>query len=178
MADSEKLDGQDSAAFLGANQTAADSNKLDGLDSTAFVGNGTAAGGDLSGTYPNPNLGSNTVGPEKVSDGSLDLADVAEATVKTTLGSLTAGGDLEIAPHTCASYFVPSTTADSGDLLLVDFPGSVAEGMTVSPAFVGQPDRQGNNTIHVSFCNVTTNTIGMIKEAQLRITIFDDGNNN
>lgn len=37
VADADKLDGQDSAAFLGANQTAADSNKLDGLDSTDFA---------------------------------------------------------------------------------------------------------------------------------------------
>src|SRR5215203_6226894 len=38
VADSDKLDGQDSSAFLGANQKAADSDKLDGLDSTQFMG--------------------------------------------------------------------------------------------------------------------------------------------
>jgi hypothetical protein len=37
VADSDKLDGQDSAAFLGANQKAADSEKLDGLDSSSFT---------------------------------------------------------------------------------------------------------------------------------------------
>jgi len=38
VADSEELDGQDSTAFLGANQKAADSDKLDGVDSTQFMG--------------------------------------------------------------------------------------------------------------------------------------------
>src|SRR5215208_5451522 len=38
VADSEKLDGQESTAFLGVNQKAADSEKLDGVDSTQFMG--------------------------------------------------------------------------------------------------------------------------------------------
>jgi len=37
VADSELLDGQDSSAFLGAEQKAADSEKLDGFDSTDFA---------------------------------------------------------------------------------------------------------------------------------------------
>jgi len=40
VADSDKLDGQDSSAFLGANQKAADSDKLDGLDSTNLLPDG------------------------------------------------------------------------------------------------------------------------------------------
>ena len=35
--DADELDGQDSAAFLGANQKAADSDKLDGQDASAFA---------------------------------------------------------------------------------------------------------------------------------------------
>ena len=38
VADSDKLDGQDSTDFLGANQKAADSDKLDGQNSDAFLG--------------------------------------------------------------------------------------------------------------------------------------------
>ena len=37
-ADADKLDGQDSTAFLGAAAKAADADKLDGQDSTAFLG--------------------------------------------------------------------------------------------------------------------------------------------
>jgi hypothetical protein len=40
---SDKLDGLDSTAFLGASAKAADSDKLDGLDSTAFLGAGAKA---------------------------------------------------------------------------------------------------------------------------------------
>jgi len=43
VADSDKLDGQDSTALLGANQKAADSETLDGIDSAAF---GSVAEGD------------------------------------------------------------------------------------------------------------------------------------
>ena len=52
VADSDKLDGQDAPAFLGANQKAADSDKLDGLDSTSFLPDGDLpAGTTLRGRY-------------------------------------------------------------------------------------------------------------------------------
>ena len=52
VADSDKLDGQDSTAFLGATQKAADSDKLDGLDATNLLPDGDLpAGTTLRGRY-------------------------------------------------------------------------------------------------------------------------------
>ncbi len=138
----DQLDGQDSTAFLGANQKAADSELLDGknasefaadanqngkadaaeqadnatnagnadnldsLDSAAFqkrvsgecaVGSsirsidanglvtceadddlsGDTAGGDLSGSYPNPQITAGAVGSQEVQDRSLRVGDIA-----------------------------------------------------------------------------------------------------
>jgi hypothetical protein len=49
--------------------------KLDGQNSTDFQQANAAAGGDLSGNYPNPEIKSGAVGPNEVADGSLGSAD-------------------------------------------------------------------------------------------------------
>jgi hypothetical protein len=47
--DADKLDGQDSSAFLGASAKAADANLLDGIDSTGFIrGNGKVMRGAIA----------------------------------------------------------------------------------------------------------------------------------
>jgi hypothetical protein len=69
---------------------AADADLLDGHDSSDFLGAGTAAGGDLSGSYPNPAIAASAVGGEEVGDNSLTGDDVDESSLK---GLTTAVGD-------------------------------------------------------------------------------------
>jgi hypothetical protein len=49
---------------------------LDGLNSDAFLGSTAAAGGDLTGSYPNPSIGANSVGGSAVADNSLTAIDL------------------------------------------------------------------------------------------------------
>jgi hypothetical protein len=54
----------------------ADSQKLDGMDSAAFVLNGATAGGALTGTYPNPAIGANMISASQISDTTFSDGDI------------------------------------------------------------------------------------------------------
>jgi hypothetical protein len=47
---------------------AANANSLDGLDAAEFQRAGAAAGGDLSGQYPDPQIGAGVIGPAETAD--------------------------------------------------------------------------------------------------------------
>jgi hypothetical protein len=59
------------AAFLSKTGKAVDSDKLDGLDSSAMVKNGDAAGGALTGAYPNPSIAPGAVGTNQIQNGTV-----------------------------------------------------------------------------------------------------------
>jgi hypothetical protein len=63
-----------------ANETLLDLYSKGGADA-AFLNNGDAAGGDLTGTYPNPTIAPNAVNGAKVADDSLTGADILESSL-------------------------------------------------------------------------------------------------
>ncbi len=76
------LTGNDiSESSLGQVPSAANANTLDSLDSTAFLGTNDSAGGDLTGSFSNLQIGNSTVGSGQVVDNSIAGQDINEPTL-------------------------------------------------------------------------------------------------
>ena len=77
------------AAFLAKTAKAADSDTLDGLDSAHFLGTGTPAGGALSGTYPSPSIAAGAIDSTAIQDGAVTADKLAAEVALRTVGSST-----------------------------------------------------------------------------------------
>jgi hypothetical protein len=64
-----------SAAYAGSGGDYGAAGTLARSDHTHSTGAGGPAGGDLTGTYPNPDIAANAVGSAEIADGSIDMAD-------------------------------------------------------------------------------------------------------
>jgi hypothetical protein len=88
--------------------SAANADQLDGKDSTQFLGTGATAGGDLTGTYPNPALKDAAVTGAKVATSAIGTAHVganALEVIEDTDAEVVASASTDlpsIAGHTCA----------------------------------------------------------------------------
>ena len=128
-----------------------------------------AAGGDLSGTYPNPTIAANAVTTAKVANGAITLPKLAPGVIPVTLPpSGAAGGDLT------GSYPNPAIAANAvNSSKIAD--GSVtqakiAPGVTLPPSGAAGGDLTGtypNPTIAANAVNATKLANGSVGTAKI-----------
>jgi hypothetical protein len=132
---------------------------------------GDPAGGDLSGTYPDPSIAANAVNSGKVSDNSLTGGDVDESSLGKVGDADTLDGkdSTEFLPattlvrwtqnlagsamtaHECGTYLLPVPGGNPGDPVFVSAPYGAGIVSSASKA-AGTP---GSLTTNFQICNPT-----------------------
>ena len=110
---------------------------------------GVAAGGDLAGTYPSPELATDAVESAHVKDGSLLLADTA------VLGGQVRVNPPSVAAHACLSLSAPVRGVKPYDRTLVLPTQNLSSGLFVTQMFnTNTPDR-----VLFRVCNATAKAL-------------------
>jgi hypothetical protein len=132
---------------------------LQGTAGSDATFNGVAAGGDLTGAYPNPAIAGNAVTSAKVANGSLSLSDLNIVT-----GTSGAGNDLgSLAAGSCNFLIAAPSSAgiQQTDHVVVTLAGpfpptgyGASQGLVLSLPFV-----DASNQIVEKVCNVSGATI-------------------
>jgi hypothetical protein len=175
----DKLDNNDSAAFqrrVSGQCAAGSSIRTIGADGTTVACetdddlSGDAAGGDLTGTYPNPQIAQGAVRSAEVDDGHLDLQDVTESviTFQKDPDPINAGR--------CGFISVPVDPADGYDS--GDFTVATSQQVRYDTLIESKPVE--NNMFYgwhvpVMLCNMDTAVFDP-PQVTLTIAVFDDGN--
>jgi hypothetical protein len=109
---------------------------------------GVAAGGALAGSYPNPVLAADAVGPLQIDNGSLDLEDITRLEVQATLDFAS------IPDGECATQSIPLPVGLDDPLAVVNAPPNF---YTASPGllFNSHIGINDGDDIQLRACNVT-----------------------
>ena len=112
-----------------------DADTLDGQSSAAFLGATATAGGDLTGNYPSPSIAGDAVSSAKVANNSLTGADVDESTLGTVpnatnaASATTATNASQFAGHLPSEFGAPVMLGRINDLGTGSTPNLMPSGL-------------------------------------------------
>jgi len=162
--------------------TGLNADQVDGLDAAQVAAqpgppNG-AAGGSLTGTYPNPSLAANSVGTGQLADGAVTTATIAADARGVAVGGVRAAADGTLLHSFNRRGGTPSVTRTALGAYTVNFPGSSFNINTdVQPqvSLIGAFGESRVDTLGGDVRVLTADSAGAAADRAFVLTVFDSG---